>query len=679
MKNFIYVLIFMLMHISAGSLAQQISIHSPTVANLGLYGEIPVSYYTGTPNISIPLYEIKGKNITVPVKLTYHPTGIRPEIHPGPVGLGWSLWAGGMISRTVRGNGPDESEYRQTGSVAGYLKYKGGWIAQGNWKENAKNAMENDCFACRNAVHYLAPNSDFEPDEFSFSFLGISGKFYFDHTGQIQVQCDNPVKVIFNNEFINPGDKGIELDYSYSSNSQRAFKSFTIVDEHGTLYYFGGAGAMEFSDPISYGRNNEGKGIPASGELLQATAWFLTQIKSADGADVINFEYERGPFVSQLYRSIDYYSYSGAQGSGWGYNNILIYGTFISPVYLKRITGSGGEDITLSYGQSNDLKYPHKDYDALFLYPSLDNYKLLDMTSAIPRLQNNMIYNKYDRIQWLKLDAILVKNMDNQIIKQIDFTYNNNSSERLFLESLNICGRKDGEFNLPMEYAFTYKNRNRLPTEYLTCITDHWGFNNGRAYPSDGFNPQYKELNNSYTDSGVLSEIRYPTKGTIRIEYELHDYAKVVDTKNRSVIANQSGIASGLRVKKIVSDNLTENSVTREFFYKESPASSVSSGILNMMPEYSYTINGRDCDGKSFSLSRTRSIPVIPLNKDNEGLYLGYTYVCEQISGGDGGYTQYHYTNHDNGHSDYLLTNGRWHRDIFPSDPHCSRYFEWWG
>jgi YD repeat-containing protein len=75
-------------------------------------------------------------------------------------------------------------------------------------------------------------------------------------------------------------------------------------------------------------------------------------------------------------------------------------------------------------------------------------------------------------------------------------------------------------------------------------------------------------------------------------------------------------------------------------------------------------------------VSITRSVPVIPLGKDNEGLYIGYTYVCERLSGGNGGYTQYHYTNHDNGHTDSLLANGRWHRDVFPSDPHCSRYFE---
>lgn len=655
--------------------AQQISIHSPTVANLGLYGEIPVSYYTGTPNISIPLYEIKGKHVTVPVALSYHPAGIRPEIHPGIVGLGWSLRAGGVISRTVRGNSPDESENNgYVGTVEGYLKYANGWIAQNDWKENAKNALDNNCFACRNTVHNMAPYSDFEPDEFYFSFLNITGKFYFDHTGQIQVQCDNPVRVIFNNEFVHPTDDGIRL--SYSSIPHRALKSFTIIDEQGTQYYFGGVTAIEFSDPISYGINNSGYGIPSTGRLLHATSWFLTQIKTADNADIINFEYERGPFVSQLYRSFNYYNYYGFGVSGWSYNNLTIDGTLISPVYLRRINRVNGEDISFAYTVSNDIKYTQDNYNALFSYPDdYDNYQLLDMINAIPRLQS-VASDRFDRIQWLKLDTVSIKNTDDELIRRIKFNYNNNSSERLFLESLNVYGSDDGAFTMPMKYTFTYKNRNRLPAQYLTHTTDHWGFNNGKIYTSNSFNSQYKTPDANYTDSGILSEIRYPTGGTAQFVYELHDYGKVVNTKNRIMITNQSGTASGLRIKKIITDNSTGGVITREYFYKETPFASVSSGVLNMLPQYTYSISGMDCDNNSFNMSVVRSIPIIPLTKDNEGLYIGYTYVCEQVSDVDGGYTQYHYTNHDNGHSDILLANGKWHRDIFPSDPHCSRYFE---
>jgi YD repeat-containing protein len=650
--------------------AQQISVHSPTAANLGLYGEIPVSYYTGIPDISIPLYEIEGKQITVPVGLSYHSAGIRPEIHPGPVGLGWSLKAGGVISRTAKGNSPDESNPDgRSEIVEGYLAYTGGWMAENNWKYRYENTLSSDCYKCRTAVYYAAPYADLEPDEFNFSVLNISGKFYFDHTGQIQVQCDNPVKVIFNNEFIVPSAEGIGLDYSLDF-SHRAFKLFTIVDERGTQYHFGGATAIEFSDPISYGRASNGYGIPATGNFLEATSWFLTQIESADGADVINFEYERGPFVCQLYRSFDYYTYSGAGESGSRYNNIAKDGTLISPVYLKRIARVNGEEVALTYTESNDVKYNSNDYSSLFAYGSLNDYKLLEKTSAIPWFYQNVPSNKYDRIKWLKLDAISVKNSLNQAVSQINFIYNNNSSERLFLESIDVYG-DETQLTSPLNYTFTYKNRSRLPAQYLTCITDHWGFNNGKTYPASGFNAQNKVTDAYYADSGVLSKIDYPTGGSTQFEYELNDYSRIVSTDNRSVSTIQSGMAGGLRIKKIITDSLS-----REFFYKETPTSPVSSGVLNVLPQYAYSINGTDCDGKSFTKSVIRSLPVIPLTKDNEGLHIGYSYVCEQVSNGNDGYTQYHYTNHENGHSDTLLANGRWNRSIFPSDPHCSRYFE---
>jgi len=53
----------------------QIISPSPEAANLGQYGDIPISYNTGTPNISIPIYELKGKNISLPISLNYDSKG----------------------------------------------------------------------------------------------------------------------------------------------------------------------------------------------------------------------------------------------------------------------------------------------------------------------------------------------------------------------------------------------------------------------------------------------------------------------------------------------------------------------------------------------------------------------------------------------------------------------------
>src|SRR5689334_3415891 len=80
---------------------------SATVASLGKYGEIPVSPYTGIPNISIPLYEINDGPLSVPISLSYHAGGIKVEEVAPAVGIGWALNAGGIVGRQQRGK-PDE-------------------------------------------------------------------------------------------------------------------------------------------------------------------------------------------------------------------------------------------------------------------------------------------------------------------------------------------------------------------------------------------------------------------------------------------------------------------------------------------------------------------------------------------------------------------------------------------
>ena len=76
---------------------------TPNAAEIGRYGRVPVNYFNGLPNITVPLTEVKGKGITVPIYLSYHAGGIRTEDHPGWTGLGWPLHAGGCINRIVRG------------------------------------------------------------------------------------------------------------------------------------------------------------------------------------------------------------------------------------------------------------------------------------------------------------------------------------------------------------------------------------------------------------------------------------------------------------------------------------------------------------------------------------------------------------------------------------------------
>src|SRR5687767_4295306 len=72
---------------------------SPEAASLGKFGNIPVGYYTGTPQISIPIYDIKVGSIHLPVSLNYHAAGIRVDKTSSSVGIGWALSGSGVVSR----------------------------------------------------------------------------------------------------------------------------------------------------------------------------------------------------------------------------------------------------------------------------------------------------------------------------------------------------------------------------------------------------------------------------------------------------------------------------------------------------------------------------------------------------------------------------------------------------
>ncbi len=61
---------------------------TPEAASLGKYGTNPVGMYTGIPSISIPLYQIKQKDLLLDLSLSYHAGGIRVEETAPWTGLG---------------------------------------------------------------------------------------------------------------------------------------------------------------------------------------------------------------------------------------------------------------------------------------------------------------------------------------------------------------------------------------------------------------------------------------------------------------------------------------------------------------------------------------------------------------------------------------------------------------
>src|SRR4030095_4440478 len=418
--------------------------------NLGFFGEIPVSFNSGLPDISIPLYALHANTINVPITLSYHASGVKPDIHPSWVGLGWSLIAGGSINRKMNYTTDEWDVPNSNLNDRGYY-FSHSRNSISDWSSTTQLKNTN--------VDNLTYDS--APDEFSFSFPGHSGKFFLDDAGNWQVQSDKPVKVKFDaNDFIEPFPMNT-IPY-YADHMSTTFNKFTLIDESGIQYVFGESSAIEYSDDILVN--------PEEGKKFIASCWRLKRIISADGVDVVECNYERGPFQSFLYQAINNKSINGYPHGRLDPQCASFYygldrnGMLMSPVYLKSIEYQrGGVEINFTTTKSNELNYTDEDYINVIrdrygpTASAMEYYSdVLDYYTGIPYFQSNPFpFVRYYRFIWLKLDKIDIVNLgSNATIRSVNFNYNNISTERLKL--LNVNFRDQANDNI-QTYSFNYQ------------------------------------------------------------------------------------------------------------------------------------------------------------------------------------------------------------------------------
>lgn len=273
---------------------------SAEVANLGTFGTVPVGLYTGTPNVSVPIYTIKIGHITLPVEAMYHLSNVKPHTPPSCLGIGWALSAGGYIARTVKGC-QDEKEAYST--RAGYY-FNHSKLDQIEKSTNKSQKLTELTHLSGEDWYELAA------DEFYFSFNGYSGTFFMDKDGQWRVISDDNIKVEFNetNGFKTIDDlkKRFSLQLYGVSLNKRFFDKFTLITPDGTRYEFGGDNATEYSVPY-YNQVN--------GDIM-STCWRLSKITTIDKR-VVDFEYIADSYMCDIhYGPQIIYSYVDNKGVG---------------------------------------------------------------------------------------------------------------------------------------------------------------------------------------------------------------------------------------------------------------------------------------------------------------------------------------------------------------------------
>ncbi|MFM7855755.1 MAG: hypothetical protein ACKO96_28490, partial [Flammeovirgaceae bacterium] len=240
------------------------NVATPNVAALLGNYIIPVNYYRGLPEISVPLHSIKLNGMELPVSLSYDASGIRVLQAPTWVGLSWSLNTGGAITRVVNG-------IRDEYPGAGYIFNRNSPFPF-RLEEDALNTVTVAFSNNTNAAYGLGSiitGADSGPDEFQFAFNGISGKFYFDRFGNVITDSKYKIEYVLGTVF--PG------------NPTEFFISFTITDENGTKYLF--------TSKESHNVTSNGPLTGSTGDSYEDVSWQLVSIESPDGLTKINLDY----------------------------------------------------------------------------------------------------------------------------------------------------------------------------------------------------------------------------------------------------------------------------------------------------------------------------------------------------------------------------------------------------
>jgi YD repeat-containing protein len=652
---------------------------SPSAAGLGTFGQVPTNNFTGLPQISVPLYTVQYKELSVALGLSYNASGNKPDNFPGSVGLGWSMDAPGAITRVVKGR-IDEGGDLPSGS---------GPVAAITIPYTADTAWSSTPYLSHLLTYSNAETYDnSNPDEYYFNFNGMSGRFYFDQYDSCHVKSSSDLlvkvqkQVLTNKLFYFPHlDQGPlynSIDTLHSVYKDIVSYKFTLTDKSGVQYIFGGVdNAIEFSRP--------GFILPAPitanlRNLVNPITWYLTSIKSPNGYQ-ITFTYERGLVVTKAGYTEVYH----IEGFAPQVPSVVAgtKSTLINTSILTKIT-TPKEELTFA----NSIADQQLDY-CCYEPGAYD-----DGSTYLPDLKNSSWFWQYDDIIRgdtkhkfpSKVDSIVVKDKLGRLCRSVQFTYSSDTSTRLKLLSLKILGAGGTKEAYP-QYSFTY-NSTPLP-QYLSFKTDHYGFYNGRNsyaflpasdYVSTTFDTTaYKasrEPDTALVRAELLTKITYPTGGNTTFVYEPNTYSSYFTTWPFQTSANPSNaelITGGVRIHKIINYDLNNNIIgSKTYHYVKDYANNgtISSGVKAYQPTYfeSYThwpvINpgtitpvggnyGRP-SGYTVIYRKFSVNPIFPMGQ-TRGNHVTYSEVTEENA--DGSFVVQKYKNYDNGYGDITPIN----------------------
>jgi hypothetical protein len=552
---------------------------SPTAQNFMRYGEIPVNYCTGVPNIEIPLYTVETRKLKLPISISYHASGIKVEDIASEVGLGWVLNCGGIVSRTVQEQADEEHQEAKMYTNANQL------LNTVNTKAWEYNNSCNCYLGIDNMEVYLNSFNAGDPlsDRFFYQLPnGISGVFRLGYGNQ-----NNIIKLPY---------RPLKIEKSVNnSGSWPRIENIKITDEEGTKYTF---------TSFSTKRN--------------ATEWYLTTITSADGTDSIQLNYTYNQ-QNQAYHHTGYALTSHTQDISESClpNTSTIPTTSISQSLSQTVSFDVPllQSITSSTAHvSFNYRTNRLDFNQLSILSDINIAPANNPTQIIKSIHFNQMYFGSDNNTYrLGLSDVTINTSTNTTGQKYEFGYESQTlppyPHKASCYSVDFWGYYNGS-NSP----------GLIPFDFISSSSDKNAFGANRE-ADDG----------TYSRACMIKSIKYPTGGRSVFQFDRNYASNVYQYKPN----NQAGYVGGFRIGNIVNYNEKNEIVdTKNYEY--------NNALIRPINKIFFTFDMYGCrhntyvDREGWSTDCwiqstdgiTLSDPVLPLEVAS-GLAVMYTSVTE--------------------------------------------------
>ncbi|MCP9610513.1 hypothetical protein [Coprobacter tertius] len=403
---------------------------TPAAAALIRNVTYPVNYSSGLVDINIPIYEIKIGEITLPIALSYHASGFRPNsTGKSWVGEGWSLSAEPSISRSIAGQ-DDFDTY--------------GYYSMG-------------CSSKRNDVNFLYKwakgEDDGQPDQFFYSLIDKSGSFYFSY------KRDNDTRVIKTHPY-----QPVEITTNRFESS-RFGHEFHITDENGFQYHFGRSIS---GNKIYMERSATSYNVLQDATDWKVISWKGTEIISPSRRDTVSFIYDEYQHMTDIDKGNDFLqiedrsTYTGA-----------VTGEKIYPKLTNFINNR-------TYINSVDVTEPSS-----LLNIILNEVSVGAMPEKHPIMKELMLkkisyrggWTEFQRDAYQNLEYISVYDIAGGLLKKVRFYYSDFSDSRskscFLLDSIDVI---DSDGKMVERYRMGYYDHSYTPLHGSLREPDHWGF-----------------------------------------------------------------------------------------------------------------------------------------------------------------------------------------------------------